>query len=233
MDRTTLGNRMKRYEKVWNFKLTPRMPMIVRVDGKAFHTFTREMKKPFDSSMTIGMGAVATGLCENLQGAKLAFFQSDEVSVLLTDYETFLTEPCLGGRLQRITSVAASIATVRFNTALRGTHKLLPHNSPIFDARVFTLPKEEVSNYFLWRQQDTKRNAIQMIASSRFSHAELQGKSTPTMIRMLQNKYGVFLDRYPKINRFGGLVSRGILGTWVTQSCPEILSHRNVIEDLV
>lgn len=175
----SLGDRMKGYESVPDITLTRRTPLILRLDGKAFHTFTKKCDRPFDSGFSKLMELTAFYLLKEIQGAKLVYTQSDEISVLITDYDTLTTDSWFGKRIQKMCSIAASMATMKFN-------QLFPLHIPadkltvghgLFDCRAFTLPKEEVNNYFVWRQQDATRNSIQMLGQSHFSHKSLHGVS--------------------------------------------------------
>ena len=173
-----LGIRMKGYEHVTRTKLLPRTPAIVRVDGKAFHSFTRGCTKPFDKNIGNAMDSAAVALMSEVQNARLAYVQSDEISVLMVDFATLYTQPWLGGNIQKMCSVAGSIAAVAFTIAYanhtldRGGIQMRDIKRAHFDGRVFMLPESEVCNYFLWRMQDATRNAIQMVARAHFSHKE-------------------------------------------------------------
>ncbi|MFW6122346.1 MAG: tRNA(His) guanylyltransferase Thg1 family protein, partial [Petrotogales bacterium] len=176
MDKTSLGDRMKtNYESVSQTKLLRRTPVIIRLDGKAFHTFTKGMKRPFDENLIQCMTTTTRNLVENIEGCEFGYTQSDEISLLLTDYKKFETQAWFDYKVQKIVSVAASMCTAYFN---RIFFKNYGFGKPaFFDARVFSIPKEEVVNYFIWRQQDATRNSIQMVGQSVFSHKELHGKS--------------------------------------------------------
>ena len=114
--RDDLGKRMKEYyEHVYRFGLTRRMPVVIRIDGKAFHTFTRGFQKPFDEVLVTTMQRTMKYLCENIQGCKLGYTQSDEITLILTDYDTLTTEAWFGYELQKMCSIAASMATMAFN----------------------------------------------------------------------------------------------------------------------
>lgn len=164
----SLGDRMKRYEHATRTTLPPRLPVIIRVDGKAFHTWTRGLTKPFDAQFCVWMDLVAIALCEECQGAQLAYVQSDEISVLLHGYKTHTTQAWFDGQVQKVTSVAAACASAAM-TEYSGRRAM-------FDARAFVLPEAEVANYFLWRQNDAARNSIQSLAQSLYSQRELHGK---------------------------------------------------------
>lgn len=183
--------RMKdNYERRSRSYLLRRTPVVIRIDGKAFHTYTRGMKKPFDEGLIADMQLTTRYLCENIQGAVLGYTQSDEISILLLDYKTLKSEAWFNYEIQKMCSVAASLATSRFNQLriTRHFHKMdssfatlsdmteaistLPMGN--FDARAFNLPKEEVANYFMARQNDAVKNSISMLAQSLYSHKQLQ-----------------------------------------------------------
>jgi tRNA(His) 5'-end guanylyltransferase len=185
MDKSSLGDRMKGYEDVARTSLIRRMPVILRVDGRAFHTFTRGFVTPFDQALHNAMAATANALVAEIQGAKLAYGQSDEISVLITDYDTLTTDAWFSYGVQKMVSIAASVATVAFNDAL--AYKQLDKRAH-FDARVFNLPREEVTNYFIWRQQDASRNSVQMLARSEFSHRECLNKNVSALQDMLMTR---------------------------------------------
>ena len=187
----SLGDRMKKYEKVTSDKLMPRMPTLIRIDGKAFHTFVKKMnfEFPFDVELHALMTETALSLSWGVQNTRLCYYQSDEISLLLNDWATFQTDQWFGGNIQKIASVSASMATAGF---IRGMIKYhmddrLGNSLPMFDARVWQLPKEEVNNYFLWRQQDAARNSIQMLGRSHFSHKQMQGKNQKDIHDMLHS----------------------------------------------
>jgi len=167
-----LSDRMKTYESVPKTKLIRRMPVIIRVDGKAFHTLTKKMDKPFDEKFEAVMDAAAGYTMLRIQNCKMVYVQSDEASFLMTDYKTLQTEPWFGNDLQKIVSISAATMSAYFNTAYNEifcTGGIVE----VFDSRAFNLPKEEVCNYFIWRQQDATRNSIQGLAQKYFSHKEL------------------------------------------------------------
>lgn len=178
-----LGKRIKEnYEHRNRHYLIKRMPVIVRLDGKAFHTFTAKLNKPFDVSLIETMSDAATAVLEEIQGAKCAYVQSDEVSILLTDYDTFETCGWFDYNKSKIESVSASIMTAHFNS--RGIFKHLAY----FDSRAFNIPREEVVNYFLWRAKDWERNSVSMYCNSVYSHKEMHKKSKAEQHEMLHKK---------------------------------------------
>lgn len=195
------GDRMKRYEQAARLVLPPRTYTIVRVDGRAFHTYLRNADKPFDSEVMAAMRGAAVELCKEMGGARFAYTQSDEISVLLTDLDPN-SQPWFGGQVQKIASVAASIATMAFNDYGSGR--------ATFDARVYTIPsRTEVMNYFRWRQEDAIKNAVSMAAQAHFSHKELHGLSGAQMQEKLFQERGInFRNHYSDGERRGWLISK-------------------------
>lgn len=178
----SLGDRMKKqYESRTKVKLMRRCPTIIRLDGKAFHTYTRGLNKPFDITLMDHMYLTAQYLCENIMGVKCAYVQSDEISLLLTDYRTTTTEAWFDYNIQKMCSVSASYATAKFNQLrwLVYGDSQFPPKLAQFDSRVFQIADhEEVVNYFIWRQKDAERNSLQSLAQSLYSHKELHGKKS-------------------------------------------------------
>lgn len=191
----TLGDRMKgQYEDRTRFMLPRRTYTILRLDGKAFHTYTRGLKKPFDNDLFEDMDAAIVQLLPEIQGAVLAYTQSDEISVLVTDFAKPSTSAWFDGNLQKMVSVASSIMTAEFNQLRRMRHfetqpSFANFSLAFFDCRAFTIPDRiEVMNYFRWRQQDCVRNSVSMVAQANFSHNELHGKGQSDMHEMLHQK---------------------------------------------
>ena len=182
----SLGDRMKRYEKVSSPELCRRTPVIVRVDGRAFHTFTRRFKKPYDERFIRSMLKAARDVAVEMQGFKLGYVQSDEASFLLTDWENFETQPWFDNDLSKIVSIAASLMSVNFNKYIHWEMGSNDHAyTAVFDARAFNVPRDEAANYFLWRAKDWERNSLQMYARSVFTHKELIGKKKDDIHEML------------------------------------------------
>jgi tRNA(His) guanylyltransferase len=210
----SLGDRMKGYENVTRNVLTRRTPVIMRLDGKAFHTFTRGCEKPFDKTIVETMASTAEYLVQNIQGAKVGYVQSDEITILLTDFDELNTDAWFGYNIQKMTSIAASMASVFFTTQWMLTldvtriDDMMKCNPALFDCRVFNIPKEEVANNFRWRYQDWLRNSIQMLAQSLYSHKELQGKKTPELHEMCFQKGKNWNDLDPQFKN-GTLYVRG------------------------
>ena len=189
----SLGDRMKAYEAVPKNFLMRRTPVIIRLDGKAFHTFTRGFDKPFDEVIEYAMKSTMVQLCANIQGCVLGYTQSDEITLVLCDYQKVDTDAWFEYNVEKMCSVAASMATLYFFKSLSNYCDKLWESDKIsfadkinlinrklekgayFDARCFNLPKEEVANCLIWRQQDATRNSIQALAQSLYSQKQLSG----------------------------------------------------------
>lgn len=193
-DFDSLGKRMKEYEHSDRRFLMKKTPVIVRIDGKAFHTLTRGMKRPFDDDLMACMRKACLLLSEEMMGCAFSYTQSDEASFLLTDYAQANTEGWFGYNKSKIESVSASMFTVFFNKELR--IRFPEKQDAFFDSRAFSLPKEEVINYFIWRQQDATRNSIQMIARANFSHKQCDHKNTKELQEMLFSEKGINFNDY-------------------------------------
>ena len=209
-----LGDRMKsNYENRSKTYLTRRVPCIIRLDGKAFHTFTKGFDRPWDIILHKAMVETTKYLCENIQGCKIGYTQSDEITLLLTDFDTITTDAGFGYSVQKMCSIAASMATLQFNRAFRtaineaaACKTLDKHTIALmvardkgacFDARCFSVPKEEVNNCFVWRQQDATRNAIQMLGQAHFSHKQLEHKKTNQIQDMLWKEKNINFNDMP------------------------------------
>jgi len=231
-----LGIRMKEsYEKIPRTKLMRRTPVIIRIDGRAFHTFTRGFKRPFDEVLIKTMQETTKYLCENIQGCVLGYTQSDEITLVLVDYQKLNSDAWFGYEVQKMCSIAASMATMEFNrrfemnAELHSVRKVcdeegnvineeeyqytLAHTNAyckgaMFDARVFNIPKEEVTNCIYWRQLDASRNSVQMVGQANFSHKELQNKSCNNIQDMLMEQKGINWNDLPTYQKRGSCVVR-------------------------
>lgn len=219
MKNDNLGDRMKTYENVTRTYLTRRMPVIIRIDGKAFHTFTRGFDKPFDNVLVETMQQTMKYLCENVEGCVLGYTQSDEVTLVLCDYKKLTSQAWFDNNIQKMCSVSASMATMAFNDNFaeivsmsfanlsaddyvnlpyfRGAHERMIYRQGMFDSRAFNIPKKEVNNCLLWRQQDATRNSIQSVAQANFSHKQLQCKNCNELQEMLWQEKNINWNDYP------------------------------------
>lgn len=200
---------------------------IIRLDGKAFHTFTKQFKRPFDESFIEMMNVTAQHLCQKISGVKLAYVQSDEISLILTDFDTQETQAWYDGNIQKIVSVSASIATAHFNQCLIGSilersnsdkEKIidiyahaadcLKGSIAYFDSRVFYVETyEEVIDYLCLRQKDAISNSISMVAQSLYSHKLLNNKSSEEKKNMIKEK-GLNWSSFPVGQQIGRIVLR-------------------------
>lgn len=226
-----LGLRMKTfYEQIPKTKLMRRTPVIIRIDGKAFHTFTQGFKRPFDEILIKSMQETTKYLCENIQGCVLGYTQSDEITLILVDYQKFETSAWFDYEIQKMCSITASMATMAFNKAFaKNAGKWIDDfyeawntsiedaiytsilsdaidKGAMFDARVFNIPKEEVTNCVYWRQLDASRNSIQMVGQANFSHKELHGKSCSNIQDMLMEQKGINWNNFPTYQKRGSCV---------------------------
>ena len=247
-----LGNRMKSfYEDRTRYKLTRRTNTIIRIDGKSFHTYTKGLQRPFDMGLMEDMNKTTEYLCQNIQGAKFGYVQSDEISILITDYDDITTHAWFDGNLQKMASIAASLATAKFNQlrmarfaknnidpmASLASSMMDQTMSPgeienfklaMFDARVFQIPyQEEVVNYFVWRQQDATRNSISSAVQSLYSHKELDGKKTDEMQEMIFQK-GINWNNYSPREKRGALI-RKVEKKFVRKEVTENVSEKTVV----
>jgi tRNA(His) guanylyltransferase len=176
-----LGRRMKQdYEDALRLVLPRRSYIIIRIDGRGFHTFTKNLERPYSRALADALDQAALSLCQEMIGCRFAYGQSDEYSFLLTDFEKENAPLWFDGNVQKIVSVSASLFTGYFNRAFPGD------GLAAFDSRVMVISrKAEVEKYFLWRQLDASANSLNMLASAHYPHAELDGKSNAEKHEML------------------------------------------------
>lgn len=233
-----LGTRMKTfYEQVPKTRLVRRTPVAIRIDGKAFHTYTRGFKKPFDEVLIKSMQETTKYLCENIQGCVLGYTQSDEITLILVDYQTLDSSAWFDYQVQKMCSISASMATMQFNKVFselvqewsydyyearnhtneddkyEDTLLSAIERGAVFDARVFNIPKEEVTNLIYWRQLDATRNSIQMVGQANFSHKELHGKSCNDIQDMLFTQKGINWNDYPTHMKRGTCIVKKFVET--------------------
>jgi len=224
---------MRRYEDVYRVYLTQRLPCIIRLDGKSFHTLTQHFIKPFDESFADTMLSAARKLCEEIQGAKLVYWQSDELSILLTDYDTLTTQAWFDKNVQKMVSISSSMMTHWFNYYLK-LHKVGVSRIGYFDSRVFILPKEEVCNYFIDRQQDATRNSINAVGQRYFSHKSLHGLSTKQVQEKLFQEEQVNWNNISTWQKRGACLFRDEKGYWKQdKEIPKFTEDRNYVNRFV
>lgn len=258
----SLGDRMKEYESVSKNRLMKRTPVIIRIDGKSFHVFARGFAKPFDDVLIKTMQETTKYLCEHIQGCVMGYTQSDEITLVLEDYHDINVGTWFDYEVQKMCSIAASMATMVFNKEFERVSTLwwMTHSpnanvtqeeyekickqyetyekaiskGAMFDARCFNVPKDDVTNCVLWRQQDATRNSIQMVAQANFSHKELQGKSCNMLQDMLHEQRGINWNDFPVHKKRGTAVVK-VDGKWVIDTEMPILTGegRDYIESRI
>lgn len=257
----TLGERMKEYEFQSRTRLLRRLPVIIRLDGCHFHTWTRGLDKPYDTHLTRIMQSVTKYLCEHIQGCVLGYTQSDEITLVLIDYQNQETDAWFDNQVQKICSVSASLASVAFNKYLQEMIKELEIDAmawehdeeyqqmsfcyekaelleqkmwkATFDARAFNVPKHEVVNNLIWRQQDATRNSINLVGQSLYSHKELQGISAKDLQNKMLIEKNVNWNNYPTSFKRGSCVIRKDRKWVVDDEIPIFTQDRHYIDRLV
>ena len=251
MPKDSLGDRMKEfYENRSKNYLARRTPVIIRLDGAHFHSFTRGFVKPCDKRLMETMQEVTLELCRNIQGCVFGYTQSDEITLVLVDYNTFDSEAWFDYSVQKVCSTSAALATLYFNRIftrkVEEFHK--EHDKVVsdketygdvsiqvervmkaydralrtgatFDSRCFNIPVEEVLNCVLWRIKDCKRNSINSLGQSYFSHKELQGKNTSEVQDMLMDKFGINWNSLSNFEKTGTLIVQGEKGFEIKDVC--------------
>lgn len=257
----TLSDRMKEYEKVTEARLIKKQPVIIRLDGKTFHTFTQGIDKPFDEDLADAFEFTCVKLKEKVQGAKLIYTQSDEISILLTDWEKTTTDCWFDYRIQKVVSIASSLATCFFNQYIdeivakyykKYNQKDISYEEEQlylkkyqlwrskkykanFDARIFNLPISEIANYFIYRQKDAIRNSIQSLGQAHFSHKELNKKNTSEVIQMVKDKVSIDFNELSSRQQKGICLYRDFdTEKWIIdKDIPDFLANREYIEKYV
>jgi tRNA(His) 5'-end guanylyltransferase len=229
-----LGKRMKEfYEQVPKTRLVRRMPVAIRLDGRSFHSFTRGFAKPFDEVLIKSMQRTMQYLCENIQGCVLGYHQSDEITLILIDYKKLTSSAWFDYEVQKMCSIAASMATMAFNKFFAdevvhfrkekfynaagedqyAVYLKAVEKGAMFDARCFNIHKEEVTNLVYWRQLDATRNSIQMVGQANFSHKELQNKSCNQIQDMLMTERGINWNDLPVYQKRGSCCIKSNVST--------------------
>ena len=216
----SLGDRQKQYEEVQKHYLVPKMPFIIRIDGKAFHTYTRGFVKPFDNVMGAAMKRTMQSLCEDIPGAVFGYTQSDEITIVCKYTDRIKSQAWFGGRVEKIIAITASKATKYFNKYFRdevdafisegealslaqSIHNreiMKPHLKAIdkgaeFDSRVFNIPEWDCINNVIWRQQDAIRNSVEMVGHANFSAKQLNKVNCEGIKEKLKAEKGIDWER--------------------------------------
>ena len=229
----TLGNRMKMYETQTKNLLLNRTPVIIRLDGKAFHTYTRGLEKPFDEEFVKIMQETMLYLCKNIQNCVFGYTQSDEITLVLVDYEKINTDTWFGNEVQKIVSISASMATLKFNELAYDVWEDKRFKA-MFDSRAFNVPKEEVCNNILWRQQDATRNSINSLAQSLYSFKELQGIKCKDLQNKMLIEKDVNWNDLPTYLKRGSACKKDEDNKWyVDLNMPILTQDRDYIDSLI
>lgn len=197
LTRLPLDIRFKQYERKTRVFAENKQPLIIRIDGKAFHTWTSRLndqtEDPFSKVFHQTMCNAATDLFKLSQNSVFAYTQSDEISILLKDWDTPETQGWFNNNIQKIQSVSSSIVTASFNyhfwNKLNNANQL--SDLALFDARAFSIPFDEVSNYFIWRQLDCSRNSKQMLARHYYSQKSINKLSNDQLVDKLKSEHNV------------------------------------------
>jgi tRNA(His) guanylyltransferase len=199
------------YEDALRLVLPRRAYVVIRIDGRGFHTFTKDLERPYSRKLADALDQAAIALCREMIGCRFAYGQSDEFSFLLTDFEKENAALWFDGNVQKIVSVSASLFTAYFNRAYPSDR------IAAFDSRVLLISRrEEAQKYFLWRQLDASANSLNMLASAHYSHSELVGKSNVEKHEMLHAKGVNWAKQSPDFKR-GRVVRRNADGDgWKT-----------------
>lgn len=235
-----LGDRMKKYESASVYHLTDRLPIVIRVDGKAFSSYTKGLSKN-DPFVMAAMDNVAKALCAGIMGARLAYVQSDEISVLVNPWSGLNSQSWFDNNLIKMVSISASIASAVMTAESASIFGQI--KPACFDSRAFVLPFEEVTNCFIWRQQDAVRNSIQVLAQMNYSHKELHGLNVSILKEKLKTEKGIDWEAQPTRFKHGACIVRKTVqattgqeptlrSSWVVDSeTPDFIQDRRYIED--
>lgn len=245
-----LEGRMKKYEKIYSFQVPPRTYTIIRFDGKNFSKYTSKFVKPFDSLLSNAMNDAAIAVCKEFN-PRLAYTQSDEISILLTDIYNIKSELPYDGKIQKLCSIGATTVANEFNRFM--VLSLIKHSSEIskfnfakFDARVFIIPDiREVYNYFVWRQQDATRNSINMAAHAAFGPKAIKHKNTNELQEMLYQEKNINWNDYPEKFKRGCVIKREIYfketednkkvirSRWAVQATPIFTQDKDFLPNII
>lgn len=252
MATSELEKRMRTYEDVTKSTLVRHMPVIIHLDGQSFSKFTKGFQSPFDELLRDTMNQTMLYLCKNIQGCKFGYTQSDEISLLLTDYDNLDTSAWFDDEILKMASVSASMCTMKFNQLFVHSIVDMFHGIPTtkyeralekaayagatFDSRVFNVPKGDVTNYFYWQQTDYIHNAIQMTGIHFFGRKNMSKVTTQQIIDRLDKEMWITYDKYyPAAYRRGVCAKRSDKSTWeLDMNIPDFTrDNRSYIEEVI
>lgn len=231
MNFKTLKEKLEYLRRISDHRLVPGMPVILMVDGNGFSKSVKKIfRLPFDDLFMKLMDHTAKELCMTIQGAKLAYVQSDEISVLITDFDTPESDSWFRYRLCKMQSIGASTATAAFNRRyaeiLLERDELTPENIPgfKFDCKAWNIPADDVFGWFVWRQNDCVRNSKSQTARCHFTHRELAGLNMAETVEKLRNEKGVDWNMFGNPEKYGRIISRKDMmfnNIFPDEGCPE------------
>lgn len=230
MKKDNLGERMKMYENVSSPKLMTRVPIIIRLDGNSFHTYTKGMNRPFDETLADAMQQTMLFLCENVPDCRLGYTQSDEITLVLTNDITLEHDAWFKNKLAKLISITASMASFKFNDVMYAK----VGKPAFFDSRAFTVPTAmEVANNLHWRQADAERNSVQMVAQSQYKQSELTGISNKDLQNKLLTEKDINWNNFPVHNKRGICAVKGDSGWYVDENTPIFKKEWSYILDRI
>lgn len=219
----TIATRMKSYEQLFDGRVIKGLPIIARIDGHKFSTYSRKLQKPFDPNFSKAMIATAKELHKQFTPV-VTFVASDEISMMWFVDATDISDLPFGGRINKLCSLPAGCASSNF-AVLAHEYSLNKNIVPYFDSRVFIVPnKQEAIEYFRWREADTTKNAVSMIAQTQFSSKQLHGVGTKAKIDKL------FLEKNIKFSDFDSHYKRG---TFIKRVNVEVELTADIIQRIV
>jgi tRNA(His) 5'-end guanylyltransferase len=222
---------MKKYEESYDVRLPIRMPILARYDGVSFGKYTKKLNKPFDEGLIDAMAEAGIEICKRISGAKIAYIQSDEISVLYMYYQRFDSQPAFSNKLQKLNSIPAGIASsVITEQSPKFFNGIV--NRAFFDGRAWVQPEADVTNYFVHRQKDWIRNSVQMLARSLFSQKKIHKKNTSEMQEMIAETGQNWNDLSHRVKYGQCIIKQG--NDWVVdKEIPLFTLNRNYIEKLL
>lgn len=202
-----MGDRHKAFEsRETMHRLMPGLPVLVRLDGRAFHTFTRGLARPYDERLSRSMIETTKYLVDHTH-ASVGYTQSDEISLAYPNTDPN-NQVMFDGRVQKLCSILAAMATAKFNQQILANIPEKAHLLPLFDARVYQYPTLDLAaESFVWRETDATRNSLTMAAHAYYSHKELHKAGYARKHEMLHAK-GLNWNDYPDFFKKGTYVRR-------------------------
>ena len=235
----SVGTKQKNLEETYNTKLPPKIPVMGRLDGRAFHTFTKKWcEKPYDAEFHKCIWNSVIEIANDISGLRVAYCQSDEITILITDFGEN-QQPWFDNRIQKLSSVTASLMTGAFiKHFAKYKPEILDHKLPVFDARFWSIPEEEVAENFLWRQSDAIKNSISSLGFSLFSHRQLFGLNSLQIREKAKSEKGIDWNSLPDAQKWGVCIRKEVyrdvlpvsIKGVITQT--EVARNRWVVEDI-